>query len=291
MVRPGRIEPDLRHGIAEEFAVLGLVDRGRGRADEFDVVLGERSHLLEGERAVQRRLPAHGRQQREPARHGAALGRDDLGHHLGRDRLDVGPVRHVRVGHDGGGVRVDQHDAIAVLAERLAGLGSRIVELASLPDDDRAGPDDHDRGDVLALRHRRSWWRRWSGHSVEHRLPPGKRRSGRRGPRSRIPSSRPEIILGLGEPERQGWLAWGPRAAPSAKSSSRPRRKRHESCRGPGSPHERQGRSEAYRGWPSVRAAPPCRTGDLAGPRNRRGGVEVAFRIEGDAPVFQRDTS
>ena len=92
-------------------------------------------------------------QESEATRHGMALGRDDLRHDLGRDGLDIGPVRHVRVGHDGGRVGVDQHDPVAVLAQRLAGLGARIVELAGLPDDDRAGPDDHDRGDVGALRH------------------------------------------------------------------------------------------------------------------------------------------
>ena len=70
--------------------------------------------------------------------------RDDLLDHLPGDRLDVGGVGHLRVGHDRRRIRVDQHDAIAFLAQRLAGLRAGVVELARLADDDRAGADDQD---------------------------------------------------------------------------------------------------------------------------------------------------
>ena len=109
----------------------------------------EHAHALEREGAVQRGLAAHGRQDRV-----GALLLDDLGDDLGRDRLDIGRVRHVRVGHDGGGVRVDQDDPVALLAQGLAGLGAGIIELAGLADDDRTRTDDQDRGDVGALGHR-----------------------------------------------------------------------------------------------------------------------------------------
>jgi hypothetical protein len=36
------------------------------------------------------------------------------------------------------GVRVDEDDAVAFLAERAAGLRARVVEFAGLADDDRA---------------------------------------------------------------------------------------------------------------------------------------------------------
>jgi hypothetical protein len=65
---------------------------------------------------------------------------DDLGHHLGRDRLDVGRVRQLRVRHDGGRIGVDEDDAIALGLQGLAGLGAGIVELAGLSDDDGAAP-------------------------------------------------------------------------------------------------------------------------------------------------------
>ena len=74
----------------------------------------------------------------------------------GRDRLDIGPVRHLRIGHDRGRIRIDEDDAIAFLAQRLAGLRPRIIELAGLTDDDRARADDKDGRDIGALRHKSS---------------------------------------------------------------------------------------------------------------------------------------
>ena len=113
-------EPDLLHRLLELLAVLGLVDRLALRADHLDAVLLEHAVAREVERAVERGLPAHRRQQRV-----GALDRDDLLHHLPVDRLDVGRVRHLRVGHDGGRIGVDQDDAVALLPQRLARLRAR----------------------------------------------------------------------------------------------------------------------------------------------------------------------
>ena len=121
--------------------------------------LFEHAHLLQRQRAIERRLAAHGRQQREAAGDGVALLGDDLGDDLGRDRLDIGAVRHVRIGHDRGGIGIDQDDAVALGAQRLAGLGAGIVELAGLPDDDRPGADDQDGRNVGPLRHPVLWAR------------------------------------------------------------------------------------------------------------------------------------
>src|SRR3546814_856877 len=46
-----------------------------------------------------------------------------------------------------------QHHAITLVAQRLAGLRARVVELAGLADDDRAGADDEDGLEVAALGH------------------------------------------------------------------------------------------------------------------------------------------
>ena len=95
------------------------------------------------ERAVERRLAAHRRQQRV-----GPLLLDDARHHLPGDRLDVGGVGHLRVGHDRRRVRIHQHHAVALGAQRLARLRARIVELAGLADDDRPRADDQDALDV-----------------------------------------------------------------------------------------------------------------------------------------------
>ncbi len=151
-----RLKADFGHGLAEELAILGLVDRFRRRADHLDVVLFQHAHFFQAERAIERSLAAHRRQKREPAGNGVALLLDDLGDDFRGDRLDIGPVRHLRIGHDRGRIRIDEDDAIAFLAQRLAGLRPRIIELAGLTDDDRARADDKDGRDIGALRHKSS---------------------------------------------------------------------------------------------------------------------------------------
>ena len=93
-------------------------------------------------------LAAHRRQQRV-----RPLLLDDPRDRAPVDRLDVDRVGHLRVGHDRRGIGVDQDDAVALLAQRLAGLRAGVIELAGLADDDRPGADDQDALDVGALGH------------------------------------------------------------------------------------------------------------------------------------------
>ena len=96
--------------------------------------------LVQGHREVQPGLAAERRQ------HGVGLlALDDPRHDLRRQRLDVGPIGEVRVGHDRRRVRVDEHDPVALVAQHAAGLRARVVELARLPDHDRPRADDQDR--------------------------------------------------------------------------------------------------------------------------------------------------
>ena len=132
----------------EQVAVLGLADRLGAGADELAAVPRQRPALGQRQPDVQPGLAAERRQDGV-----GLLDGDDLLDDLGRDRLDVGAVGHLGVGHDGGRVRVDQHHLVPFLAERLARLGARVVELAGLADDDRAGADDQDLVDVGSLGH------------------------------------------------------------------------------------------------------------------------------------------
>jgi hypothetical protein len=68
-------------------------------------------------------------------------------------RLHVGAIGQVGIGHDRRGIGIHEHDLIALFAECFASLRSRIIELAGLPDNDRAGADDEDFGNISALRH------------------------------------------------------------------------------------------------------------------------------------------
>ena len=147
----GRGQPDFLHRLLEEQPVFGHLNGVELCADHLDVVLVEHAVFGKFDRNVQRGLPANGRQNRI-----GLFTLDHLGDKLGSQRLDVSPFGQFRVRHDRRGIRVDQNHLVALFSQGLAGLGSGIVELASLPDDDRARPDDEDPGDVAAFRHRAS---------------------------------------------------------------------------------------------------------------------------------------
>ena len=125
-----------------------LAIASRVGADQLDLVTFEHARSGERHRRVERGLAAHRRQQRV-----GALAGDDLLDDLRGDRLDIGRVGQVRVGHDRRRVRIDQDDPIALGLKRLARLRARIIELARLPDHDRPGADDQDAVDVCAFRH------------------------------------------------------------------------------------------------------------------------------------------
>ena len=97
---------------------------------------------------IEASLAADGGQQRV-----GTFPADDFFGELDAQRLDVGAVGQVRIGHDRRRIRVDQDDLVAVAAQRLARLRAGVVELAGLADDDRAGADDQDAVDVVAARH------------------------------------------------------------------------------------------------------------------------------------------
>ena len=117
-------------------------------ADELDAVLLQRAVGVQRHGGVERGLAAQGGQHRV----GALLG-DDLVQDLGGDRLDVGGVGELRVGHDRRGVGVDQGDPDALGPQHPAGLGAGVVELAALADHDRPGADDQDGLQVVRARH------------------------------------------------------------------------------------------------------------------------------------------
>ena len=142
-------EADARHGGAEEVPVLRRLDGGQLGADQLDAVAVERAVLGQRHGEVQAGLAAHRRQERI-----RPLPLDDLRHELRGERLDVRPLRHLRVRHDRGGIGVDEDHLEALFAERLHGLRARVVELARLPDDDGPRADQENLLDVGALRHR-----------------------------------------------------------------------------------------------------------------------------------------
>src|SRR5699024_6457283 len=126
------------HDPFEGMAVFTGVDRLHPDADEFDVVFRQHARIMEGDGGVERRLPAE---------------------------RGEGRVGELRVGHDRGRVGVDEDDPQALLLQHAAGLGARVVELRGLADDDGAGADDENTGEIGTTWHQASlrnesskWW-------------------------------------------------------------------------------------------------------------------------------------
>ena len=148
IARARDLQADLGHGLVKELAVLAALDGGKVAADHLDAVLVERAVLCQFDGGVQTGLAAQRGQQRV-----RALFLDYALDKLGSDGLDIGAVGQARVGHDGRRVGVDQDDLKAILLEHLAGLGTGVVELTGLANDNGARANDEDALDVSTFRH------------------------------------------------------------------------------------------------------------------------------------------
>ena len=133
------VEADFLHRHVEAATVFGFINRVGGRANHGHAELGQHALTLQLQRAVQRRLAAHGRQHRV-----RALFFDDFTHHFPVNRLDVGCISHFRVGHDGRRVRVHQDNAVTLFTQGFTRLRAGVVEFAGLADNDRASAKDQD---------------------------------------------------------------------------------------------------------------------------------------------------
>jgi hypothetical protein len=142
------LEPDRLHRRPEELAVLRALDCVQPGPDQLDPELVQHARLGELRGEVERRLAAHRRQERV-----GPLALEHAEDALRIERLQVGAIGEPRVGHDRRRVRVDDDRAEAVLAEHLECLRARVVELAGLPDHDRAAADQADGRDVAAPGH------------------------------------------------------------------------------------------------------------------------------------------
>ena len=126
------LDADRGHCLAELEPVLRHLDRVDRGADQLHVEFVQHAALGEFHRQVQGGLPADRRQEGV-----GAFPLDDGARHLDGERLDVGAVGHLGIGHDRGGIAVDQHHLEPFGPQRLARLRAGVVELARLPDHDR----------------------------------------------------------------------------------------------------------------------------------------------------------
>ena len=140
----GGFATDLGDDVLELLPILAALNGLEVGSDQLHPVALQRPVLVQRHRGVERGLPAEGGQHRVDRVTPLRLLGEDLLDELRRDRLDVGEVRILRVGHDRGRVGVHQAHGQALRAQHSAGLGAGVVELAGLPDHDRPGADDQD---------------------------------------------------------------------------------------------------------------------------------------------------
>ena len=101
-----QVEPDLEHGVLEQEPVLALLDGLRLGADHAHAVLLEDAARCSAMAVFSAVWPPSVGQEGV-----GLLLDDDLLDDLRSDRLDVGPVGELRIGHDRGRIGVDQDHA------------------------------------------------------------------------------------------------------------------------------------------------------------------------------------
>ena len=146
--RLGAGEANLVHRLLEQIAVFRRLNRLHRRANQFHAVFLQHAVFGKIQRAVERRLPAHRRQNRVRA----LLG-DNLLHRLPLNRLDVRRVCHLRIGHNRRRVGIDENDAQPLATQRLARLRARIIKLARLTDDNRPRANNQYRIQITTFGH------------------------------------------------------------------------------------------------------------------------------------------
>ena len=113
-LRLRRIQSDLAHRVFEEQPILCLLDRFQFGADQFHAVFIKDAGFSQIHREIQTRLPAYCRKQRI-----RTLFADHFFGECDGERFHIGAIREIRIGHDGGRVRIDQNHLIAVGANAL----------------------------------------------------------------------------------------------------------------------------------------------------------------------------
>ncbi len=148
------VKADLLHRVFEEQTVFGFLDGADLCADKMHVVFFENSGVGQLDGQVQGSLSTNGWEHSETGSgREFAFDANDLFEVRERERFDVGAIRQLGVGHDGGGVRIRQHHFKTFRLERLASLRAGVIKLRRLANDDRARAENQYFRDVCAFRH------------------------------------------------------------------------------------------------------------------------------------------
>src|SRR5262245_23862301 len=141
-------ETNFLHDLLEQVAIFCLLDGLQFGTNQLDPVALQYARFGQSHCQVEGRLTAHRRQ--EGLRPFTA---NDFLHYVWGEWLQVCPVSQIRIGHDGGGIAVHQHDAVALFLESFTGLGTGIIKLTGLANDNRTGANEEDFLKILTFGH------------------------------------------------------------------------------------------------------------------------------------------
>ena len=133
----GHPQVDVCHCVPEKPAILGLFDNRGVSPDHLHSEFLKDARLGDSHSYVEGRLSSQCGEQGI-----RMLAPYDLCYRLGGYRLHIGAMRRFRIGHDRGGIAVEQDYFIAIFTQGLAGLCPGVVELACLAYDDRSGAEE-----------------------------------------------------------------------------------------------------------------------------------------------------
>ena len=139
-----RLDADFVEFLDEQVAVFGRHDRVDRRAQHLDAVFPQRAVLRKLRPAVQRGLPAEGEQDAV-----GSLLLDNFLYETGRHGQEIDPVRDPFGSLYRRDIRIDEHRGDAFFFEGLERLRAGVVELARLPDLERARTEHDDFLDFL----------------------------------------------------------------------------------------------------------------------------------------------
>ena len=131
--RAGTFQTQFIHTITKFLAVFGTINHIGFCSDHLYTQFLKYASFPECKGGVESRLPPHGREE------GVwAFFFQYFCNCFRRDGFNIGCIRHVRIGHDGGRIGIHKNDPVSFLAEGFAGLCTGIIKFTGLPNNDGA---------------------------------------------------------------------------------------------------------------------------------------------------------
>src|SRR5699024_10468146 len=160
--RTSRFAADGFYDVLELLTVFTAFDSIDVCADELDIVLFKDASTIQLDCGIKCCLTAQGCQDGINRVSFFAFLDQDLLDEVWLNRFHIGVVSELGVGHDGCRVGVNQRYAQTFFFKNAASLGTRVVELTGLADNNRAGANDQDVVNIVALWHGFSLLPSWS---------------------------------------------------------------------------------------------------------------------------------